>query len=123
MICASGWWAIVMTRQYLRGEVLLLLSRLEGVAPCRQSAAGLTPLRRRAETVPLEALPQVLRDALAQVEAWCWSALGADGALFQRECQVAADLYEFGLCSGMLAPGNLDPGDWDDGPPPVSPSR
>jgi hypothetical protein len=112
-----------MTRQYLRGEVLILLSRLEGAAPCRQSAAALEPLRRRAETISLEELPQVLRDALTQAEAWCWSALDADCALFQRECQVAADLYEFGLCSGMLAPGNLEPGDTGDDPPPASPSR
>lgn len=103
--------------------MLILLSRLEGAAPGRQSAAALAPLRRRAETAPLEALPQVLRDALSQAEAWCWTALDADRALFQRECEVAADLYEFGLCSGLLAPEDLDPGDPDDGPPPAPPSR
>ncbi len=101
-----------------------MLSRLEGAAPCQESAAALAPLRRRAETMPLEALPQVLRDALTQAEAWCWSALGADPALFQRECAIAAELYEFGLCSGLLAPENLNPGDPDDRPPPpASPSR
>lgn len=94
---------MVMTRQYLRGEVLVLLSRLEGAAPCRESAAALVPLRRRAETLPLEVLPQVLRDALDQAETWCWSALDDDSALFQRQCAVAADLYEFGLCSGLLS--------------------
>lgn len=112
-----------MTRQYLRGEVLILLSRLEGAAPCRQSAAAVAPLRHRAETAPLEALPQVLQDALDQAEAWCWSALGGDPGLFKRECAIAADLYEFGLCSGLLAPEDLDPGDTDDGPPPAPPSR
>lgn len=98
-----------MTRQYLRGEVLVLLSRLEGAAPCRESAAALVPLRRQAETLPLEALPRVLRDALVQAEAWCWSALDGDCALFQRQCAVAADMYEFGLCSGLLDPGESDP--------------
>jgi hypothetical protein len=112
-----------MTRQYLRGEVLVLLSRLEAAAPCRQAAGTLVPLRREAETMPLEALPQVLERALDRAEAWCWSTLGGDGALFQRQCAVAADLYEFGLCSGLLAPKDIGPGDSDSSPPPARPSR
>lgn len=100
-----------MTRQYLRGEVLVLLSRLEGAAPCRESAAELAPLRRRAENMPLEALPQVLREAIGQAEVWCWSTLGGDCALFQRQCAVAADLYEFGLCSGLLGSDQPGPGE------------
>ena len=102
---------MAMTRQYLRGEVLILLSRLEGAAPCRQSADALVPLRRQAEVMPLDALPEVLERALDQAEAWCWCSVGDDAALFQRQCQVAADLYEFGLCSGLLAPTDAAPGD------------
>jgi hypothetical protein len=123
VIHASGWWAIVMTRQYLRGEVLVLLSRLEGAAPCRESASVLMPLRRQAETVPLEALPRILKRALEQAEAWCWTSIEDDPELFRRECQIAADLYEFGLCSGLLTPVDPDPGDMDGGTPPASPSR
>ena len=102
---------MAMTRQYLRGEVLVLLSRLEGAAPCRQCADELVPLRRQAEIMPLDALPEVLERALDQAEEWCWSALGEDAALFQRQCAIAADLYEFGLCSGLLAPTDTGPGD------------
>lgn len=102
---------MAMTRQYLRGEVLILLSRLEGAAPCRQSAETLVSLRRQAEIMPLEVLPEVLEHALDEAEEWCWCALGQDAALFQRQCQVAADLYEFGLCSGLLAPKDTGPGD------------
>lgn len=105
--------AIVMTRQYLRGEVLVLLSRLEAAAPCRESAAALSPLRHQAETLPLGALAAVLKHALDQAEAWCWSSLGDDPELFQRECVIAAELYEFGLCSGLLAPGDHAAGDTD----------
>lgn len=101
-----------MTRQYLRGEVLVLLSRLEGAAPCRESAAALAPLRRQAETLPLEVLPRILERALDQAEAWCWTSLEADPELFQRECAIAADLYEFGLCSGLLTSED-DPGEAD----------
>ena len=99
---ASSWWAIVMTRQYLRGEVLVLLSQLEGAAPCRQAAAALAPLRHQAETLPLEALPRILERALDQAEAWCWTSLDIDPELFRRECKIAADLFEFGFCSGHL---------------------
>lgn len=112
-----------MTRQYLRGEVLILLSRLEGAAPRRESANALVPLRRQAETLPLEALPRILERALDQAEAWCWTSLSEDPELFQRECEIAADLYEFGLCSGLLTPTDPDPGDPDQGPPPALPSR
>jgi hypothetical protein len=112
-ISASGWSAIVMTRQYLRGEVLVLLSRLEGAAPCPDSAGALVVLRRAAETLPLEVLPRILERALDQAETWCWSSLEGDPELFQRECQIAADLYEFGLCSGLLTPRDLDEGDTD----------
>jgi hypothetical protein len=110
---ASGWWAMAMTRQYLRGEVLVLLSRLAGAAPCWESADALLPLRRQAETLPLDALPQILERALGQAEAWCWTSLGEDPELFQRECAIAADLYEFGLCSGLLTPKDPDPGESD----------
>lgn len=100
-----------MTRQYLRGEVLVLLARLEGAAPCPESVGAVVPLRRQAETVPLEALPEILERALDQAEAWCWSSLGDDPLLFERECAIAADLYEFGLCSGLLTPKEPGPGD------------
>jgi hypothetical protein len=91
-----------MTRQYLRGEVLVLLSRLQSAAPCPESAAALEPLRHQAETLPLETLPRILERAIDQAEAWCWISLDTDAELFHRECSIAADLYEFGLCSGLL---------------------
>jgi len=94
-----------MTTEYLRGEVLLLLEWAQRVAPCGRGAEqALEALRREAQSGPVDDLSWVLEQALPTVEAWCWDALAAgDAAAFRRRCQVAAALYDFGICSNLLA--------------------
>ncbi|WP_194904027.1 hypothetical protein [Catenulispora rubra] len=98
-----------MTREYLRGEVLLLLDRMQDAAPGFGGARTVAALRRDAETVPVGSLAPVLRRALEATESWCWEALAADDAAgFRCRCQVAAGLYDFGVCSGLLADKDTD---------------
>src|SRR5579859_5328670 len=46
------WWLMVMTEQYLIGEVLLLLSRLQAETPPADARRKIERLRAHAETVP-----------------------------------------------------------------------
>lgn len=94
-----------MTTEYLRGEVLLLLEWAQRVAPCCRGAENaVTALSREAQSGPVDDLSWVLERAVPIVEAWCWDSLAAgDAAVFRRRCQVAAALYDFGICSNLLA--------------------
>jgi hypothetical protein len=94
-----------MTTEYLRGEVMLLLEWAQRVAPCgREPRQTMAALSREAQSGPVDDLSWVLERALPVVETWCWDALTeGDAAAFRRRCQVAAALYDFGICSGLLA--------------------
>ena len=48
-----------MTRQYLAGELSVLLGRLQALDPHRELAGGITRLRYEAETCPLPSLASV----------------------------------------------------------------
>lgn len=96
--------ARVVTQQYLLGELLVRLARLQAVAPCGRTAGQVAALRREAESAPLAGLGSVVVRALRMAEAWCWGSLaGGDAGAFARQACVAADLFEFGVCSGLLA--------------------
>jgi hypothetical protein len=99
-----------MTTEYLRGEVLLLLDWAQhGGSCCRESDPVWCKLRDDAQTVAVEDLSWVLDRALAAAESWCWDALVADDATaFHSRCRYAASLYDFGICSGLLARRAVD---------------
>jgi hypothetical protein len=97
---------MVMTQQYLAGELSVLLAQLGGVVDDEASARDLARLRREAETVPVSALCSVTERAVDVIEATCWdSVTKGDTAAFSRQAVAAADLYEFGVCAGLLPEG------------------
>jgi hypothetical protein len=96
--------ANVMTQQYVSGELSLLLAQLRAVATSEAFARDIATLRREAETLPPTALVSVTARALAVSDRMCWDSVSrGDAATFSRQCAVAAALYEFGICSGLLA--------------------
>jgi hypothetical protein len=92
-----------MTRQYLAGELSLLLARLQGVATDQASARDVAYLRRGAETGALTGLASVAADALELADGLCWDSLTrGDTAAFSRQAAICTELWEFGVCSRLL---------------------
>lgn len=95
-----------MTKQYLAGELSVLLARFQAVTPGPASASHVAQLRHDAETLPISALPPVTACALELADGLCWDSLsGGDLGSFSRLAIIGADLREFGVCSGMLIDG------------------
>jgi hypothetical protein len=95
--------AMVMTRQYLAGELSLLLAQVEGLANSHTGACAAALLRREAETRPPAALTSVTMRALRLIDELCWCSLAeGDTALFVRQTDLGARLFEFGVCAGLL---------------------
>lgn len=91
-----------MTRQYLLGELSLILGELQAAAPDDDAAREVGRLRRRAEAGPPGALGSVASGALDVAEAWCWRSLArGDLAAFGRQAAVAAELWDFAVCAGL----------------------
>jgi hypothetical protein len=94
---------MVMTQQYLAGELSVLLDQLHRVATGPQHAREVDRLRQQAETVPVGALCWVMTCALHVAEALCWDSLAqGDVAGFYRQADVSAQLHEFGVCAALL---------------------
>jgi hypothetical protein len=92
-----------MTRQYLAGELSMLLARFHAVTPSPASASHVAQLRHQAETLPTTALAPVTARALELADGLCWESLtNGDADAFNRLANVGAELREFGVCSGML---------------------
>jgi hypothetical protein len=91
---------MVVTQQYLAGELSILLST---VAVDQPGADELARLRRQAETSPPDQLAAVTVCALRLVDTLCWSSLSrGDIAAFSGFAELSYRLYEFGMCSGLL---------------------
>jgi hypothetical protein len=92
-----------MTRQYLAGELSVLLARVQDVTATEAAAREAWALRQAAETVPVSALGAVTMRALALAEGLCWDSLcRGDTAAFARQAVVCEELHQFGLCAGLL---------------------
>jgi hypothetical protein len=92
-----------VTRQYLAGELSVLLARLQAVTPSAEARREAWRLRRAAETQPLQRLGAVTLCALALTERLCWESLGrGDAIAFERQSAVCGELYEFGVCAGLF---------------------
>ncbi len=92
-----------MTRQYVAGELSVLLAHVQAVTITEAAARDAWSLRKAAETEPIPALASVTVRALALTEGLCWDSLNrGDTAAFNRQAAVCAELHEFGLCSGLL---------------------
>jgi hypothetical protein len=95
-----------MTRQYVAGELSLLLARVHGVATTEAARREAWLLQHAAETVPLSDLSAVTVRALALAEGLCWDSLSrGDTTTFARQAAVCAELHQFGLCAGLLREG------------------
>jgi hypothetical protein len=92
-----------MTRQYLVGELSLLLAGLEAVARDQASARDVAYLRRGAETGAFIGLPSVAVRALELADGLCWDSLTrGDTVAFDRQAAIGTELWEFGVCSRLL---------------------
>ncbi len=95
-----------MTRQYLAGELSLILGELEAVAIDEGTARDVTRLRRAAETMPPATLAPTVRQALALADQMCFDALAeGETAAFVREVAISARLWEFAVCAGFVDEG------------------
>lgn len=92
-----------MTQQYLVGELSSLLGELEAATAHGAAKTLVAGLRREAETAPLEALPSVAEHAIIAANGVCVRALDrGDTAALVREVAICRELWEFGLCAGLL---------------------
>jgi hypothetical protein len=93
-----------MTEQYLVGELSLLLAQLQAATANQACAGAAVRLRAEEETLPITALPAVLRRAMDLTDDACWDSLGrGDTTAFARQAAIGAQLLEFGVCAGLLA--------------------
>jgi hypothetical protein len=94
---------MVMTQQYVAGELSLLLAQLQAVTTGQERVGEVVRLRRDAETLPVVALRCVAARALRLTDVLCWDSVArGDGESFCRQAAVSARLYEFGVCAGLL---------------------
>ena len=99
---ASGL-AMGMTRQYVAGELSVLLAHLQAVTTTEAAGRDTWSLRHAAETEPIPALGSVTVRALALTDGLCWDSLNrGDTAAFTRQAAVCAELHEFGVCACLL---------------------
>jgi hypothetical protein len=91
-----------MTQQYLAGELSLLLGQLQAAMTNEASVVELAHLRQRAETGPRSALASIVARALEVADWMCWDSLTRGDAAFIRQAAVCAELWEFGVCAGLL---------------------
>ncbi|CAG7639897.1 hypothetical protein SIM91_03730 [Rhodococcus opacus] len=92
-----------MTQQYRVGEFSLLLAQLHAAATTPAVRDRMAMLRRQVELLPPTALSPALAGAMTLADASCWESLThGDTAAFTCQAEVSAELYEFGVCSGLL---------------------
>ncbi len=95
-----------MTQQYLVGELSLILGELQAVATNEAAVRAVVQLRQEAETTPPAALGPVVVRALKLVDRLCWDDLTkGETEAFIREIAICAELWEFGVCAGLLDEG------------------
>ncbi|MFI5615695.1 hypothetical protein [Amycolatopsis sp. NPDC051903] len=96
--------AMVMTQQYLAGELSVLLAEMQATVSDPAAACAAARLRGEVETRPVAALAAVALRALDLIDAACWESVArGDTAAFDRQAVVAGELYDFGVCAGLLA--------------------
>ena len=96
-------WQSRMTQEYLAGELSLLLEQLQAAMTNAALVVEVAHLRQQAETGPRSALASVVVRALEVADLVCWDSLTrGDAAAFIRQATVCAELWEFGVCAGLL---------------------
>jgi hypothetical protein len=94
--------AVSVTREYLIGELSVLLEKL--LAVTRTGAAGeVAKLRYRVEDEPDAWLAVEMSRALALADQLCWESLSrGDALVFDRQAAICAELHLFGACAGLI---------------------
>lgn len=92
-----------MTRQYLAGELSVILWELQAASPDRMFARCFADLRHQAETGPPAALGAVVVRALALADELCWCLLArSDAEGFAHHAAISARLHGFSVSAGLL---------------------
>jgi hypothetical protein len=92
-----------MTGQYVVGELSQILGELQAVATSEAAVRDAGRLRQEVETTALAALAPIAARALDLTDGVCWSSLTrGETAAFVREAAICAELWEFGVCAGLL---------------------
>jgi hypothetical protein len=92
-----------MTRQYVAGELSVLLAHVQAVTVTEAAGRDAWSLRHAAETEPIPGAGLGDRAHWALTDGLCWDSLNrGDTAAFTRQATVCAELHEFGLCAGLL---------------------
>jgi hypothetical protein len=95
-----------MTRQYLVGELSLILGELQTAPMDELALRDVARLRWEAETTPPATLASVVTQAVELTDRVCWGSLArGETAAFIRELAICAELGEFGVCAGFLEEG------------------
>ncbi len=95
-----------MTRQYIAGELSLILGELQTVATSPATASAAARLRHEAEIVPFTALASVAVRGLELTDRACWDSLtGGELRAFDLEAAICTELWQFGVCAGLLEEG------------------
>jgi hypothetical protein len=95
-----------MTQQYLVGELSLILGELQAAATSAVVVRDVALLRQEAETTAPAALGPVVSRAVRLVDRVCCDALTqGESAAFIRDTAIYAELWEFGVCAGLLEEG------------------
>jgi len=92
-----------MTRQYVIGELSLILEELQAAATNEAAVREVARLRQEVETTPPAALAPIVARAVELTDGVCWNSLArGETAAFVREAAICAELWEFGVCAGLL---------------------
>lgn len=95
-----------MTRQYVVGELSLILGELQAIATCEADIEDVARLREEVETTPPAALAPMAARAVELTDGVCWGSLArGETAAFVQEAAICAELWEFGVCAGLLEGG------------------
>jgi hypothetical protein len=92
-----------MTRQYVVGELSLILWELQRAATNDAAVYDVVYLRREVETTSAAALAPLAARAMELTDDLCWDSLTQGQTdVFTREAAICAELWEFGVCAGLL---------------------
>lgn len=95
-----------MTRQYLVGELSLILGELQAAPMDELAVRDVARLRWEAERTPPATLASVVTQGVELTDRVCWDSLArGETAAFIREVAICAELWEFGVCAGFLEEG------------------
>ncbi|MGA7087578.1 MAG: hypothetical protein WA695_10435 [Candidatus Dormiibacterota bacterium] len=93
-----------MTRQYLAGELSLMLGQLEATISDPEGVREVASLRHEAETLPVCDLGRLASRALALTDKICLDSLeNGSWAAFNSQTSLCSELWQFGVCAGLLA--------------------